>query len=64
MSIVYPTGGTPYLTAGKTIFTSGQTVSGVTVTSNSQEVLSSGAIGELQTVEGASGDAGAGNTCS
>ncbi|MFS8371711.1 Hint domain-containing protein [Acetobacter indonesiensis] len=56
MSIVYPSNGTPYLTPGTTTFTSGQVVSGVTVTSNSQEILSSGATGIQQTIEEASGN--------
>lgn len=60
MSIVYPSNGTPYLTPGTTTFTSGQVVSGVTVTSNSQEILSSGATGIQQTIEEASGNTGGG----
>lgn len=60
MSIVYPSNGTPYLTPGTTTFTSGQVVSGVTVPSNSQEVLSSGATGMQQTIEEASGNTGGG----
>ncbi|MCG0996489.1 Hint domain-containing protein, partial [Acetobacter indonesiensis] len=60
MSIVYPSNGTPYLTSGTTTFTSGQVVSGVTVTSNSQEILSSGATGIQQTIEEASGNTGGG----
>ncbi|EGE47876.1 MULTISPECIES: Hint domain-containing protein [Acetobacter] len=60
MSIVYPSNGTPYLTSGTTTFTSGQVVSGVTVTSNSQEILSAGATGIQQTIEEASGNTGGG----